>query len=155
MIWAKADPLRKVRQLSDHQGNEYSDAVAPLENLRKLNRGKFEEILSNLRRLRVRPPLLQSLLYHFDSKPDSMPAAGLPKDLENLAAALVAAFLRHGEMPNVQVDAKTLEATYRLQYSASNGQKVRSGSLRQEIRYTNISRRWLVTGIRTVERLSE
>ena len=52
-------------------------------------------------------------------------------------------------------DINTLEATYRLRYSASNGKKSRSGTVRQGIRYTLAAGRWQVSGIQTIERVPE
>jgi S1-C subfamily serine protease len=49
-------------------------------------------------------------------------------------------------------DVNTLEATYRLRFSASDGKRDRSGTLVQGIRYTLINGRWLVSGIQTIER---
>ncbi len=49
----------------------------------------------------------------------------------------------------------TLEATYRLRYSASDGKRNRSGTLVQGIRYTLTDGRWLVSGIKTIERVTE
>ena len=185
---------------------EYLEAVAPMGNLRKLDRVEFERLLAVCRSLRVHPPQLQSMLIHFDDMQDgatSVAAATAPTDPEKLAAGLVAGFLRHGQGPDVQAeladyaatvnpyfdqgqqtratilkdlttyraqwpsrslqllavesarrdDMDTLEATYRLRYSASDGKKTRTGTLIQGIRYTLTNGRWLVSGIQTIERV--
>ena len=49
----------------------------------------------------------------------------------------------------------TLEATYRLRYSANDGKRNRSGTLVQGIRYTLTDGQWLVSGIQTLERVTE
>lgn len=46
----------------------------------------------------------------------------------------------------------TLEATFRLRYTASDGKRHRAGALVQAIRYTRTNGRWLVSGIQTIER---
>ncbi len=190
---------------------EYLDAVAPMGNLRKLDRVEFERLLGLCRALRVHPPQLQSMLIHFDDMPDDSSTATAPAaaaeqtNPEKLAAGLVAGFLRHGQGPDVQAeladyaatvnpyfdqgqqtrtgilkdittyraqwprrslqllavesarrdDTDTLEATYRLRYSASDGKKTRTGTLIQGIRYTLTNGRWLVSGIQTIERVVE
>lgn len=52
-------------------------------------------------------------------------------------------------------DLNTLEATYRLRYSATNGKTTRAGTLIQRIRYILTGNRWLVSGIQTIERVVE
>ncbi len=54
-----------------------------------------------------------------------------------------------------QDEAGTLEATYRLRYSASNGKRTRKGTLIQGIRYVLTDGKWLVAGIQTLERVSD
>jgi hypothetical protein len=54
-----------------------------------------------------------------------------------------------------KTDANTLEATYQLQFRASDGKKARTGVLRQSIHYTRAGDRWLVSGIQTIERVSK
>ncbi len=185
--------------------NDYLDAVSPMQNLRKLDRPEFDRLIGIARALRVHPPELQAMLYHFDNLEEPEIAAVAPTKPEELAAALVAAFLRHGVAPDVQAeladyaatvnpyfdqgaqqhpailkdittyraswprrtlnliavesarrdDLNTLEATYRLRYSATNGRKTRSGTLIQGIRYTLTGKRWLVSGIQTIERVTE
>ena len=184
--------------------DEYLDAVSPMESLRKLDRAEFERLIEICRSQAAHPPQMQSMLYHFDNMPDnSNIAAAAPTTPEKLAGTLVAAFLRHGQEPNIQVeladyaatvepyfdqgrqtgtgiakditayraqwpqrslqlvgiesarldDVNTLEATYRLRFTASDGRRNRSGTLVQGIRYTRISGHWLVSGIQTIERI--
>lgn len=190
---------------SNLKDEDFLEAVSPLESLRKLDRGKFDELLAACRSLRVHPPELQSMLYHFDNLAEPDIAVAAPTKPEELAASLVAAFLRHGVAPDVQAeladyaptvnpffdqgaqqhpailkdittyraswprrtlnligvesarrdDLNTLEATYRLRYSAASGKKTRSGTLIQGIRYTLTDKRWLVSGIQTIERVAE
>jgi S1-C subfamily serine protease len=52
-------------------------------------------------------------------------------------------------------DTETLEATYRLKFTASDGKRNQSGTVIQGIRYTRIKDRWLVSGIETLERVGE
>lgn len=190
---------------SNLKDEDFLEAVSPLESLRKLDRGKFDELLAACRSLRVHPPELQSMLYHFDNLAEPDIAVAAPTKPEELAASLVAAFLRHGVAPDVQAeladyaptvnpffdqgaqqhpailkdittyraswprrtlnligvesarrdDLNTLEATYRLRYSAASGKKTRSGTLIQGVRYTLTDKRWLVSGIQTIERVAE
>jgi S1-C subfamily serine protease len=94
----------KSLALSYLREDEYINAMTPLENLRKLDRAKFEEILAIVRKLRLRSPETQSLLRHFDSKAENEPAAALPELPEKLAAVLIGTFLRHGEGGDMQVE---------------------------------------------------
>lgn len=52
-------------------------------------------------------------------------------------------------------DIENLDATYRLQYTASDGKRTRSGSLIQSIHYTLSGGRWQVSGIQTIEKIAE
>ncbi len=52
-------------------------------------------------------------------------------------------------------DLNTLEATYRLRYSAINGKTTRSGTLVKGIRFTLAAGRWQVSGIQTIESVTE
>ena len=52
-------------------------------------------------------------------------------------------------------DINTLEATFRIRFTASDGRRNRSGILIQGIRYTKAKDRWLVSGIQTIERVNE
>lgn len=51
--------------------------------------------------------------------------------------------------------AETLEASFRLRYTATDGRRNRAGTLVQSIRYTRLNGVWLVSGIRTTQRLKE
>jgi S1-C subfamily serine protease len=52
-------------------------------------------------------------------------------------------------------DIDTLEATYRLSYTASDGKTNRSGKLIQWIHWTHQGGRWVVSGVQTTKRLSK
>lgn len=197
-IWA-------ALSISFLNANDHLEAISPMENLRKLDRPEFDRLIGIARSLRVHPPDLQAMLHHFDNLEEPEIAAAAPTKPEDLAASLVATFLRHGVAADVQAeladyaatvnpyfdqgaqqrpailkdintyragwprrslelvavesarrdDLNTLEATYRLRYSASNGKTTRSGTLIQGIRYTLTGKRWLVSGIQTIERVVE
>jgi S1-C subfamily serine protease len=213
--WKKAAALSPSNAITWQQlassflrEGEFYSAISPLENLRKLDRREFEELLAACRAVRVHPPALRSMLHHFanlDETDGSNATAEATTDPQKLAASLVAGFLRHGVVSDIQAelgdyaptvnpyfdqgaqqrpailkdittyradwplrslrlveietarrdDIDTLEATYRLRYSASNGKTSRSGTLRQGIRYTRSEGRWYVSGIQTIERVPE
>lgn len=52
-------------------------------------------------------------------------------------------------------DMHTLEATFRLRYTASDGKHNRFGVLVQGVRYTLTNGRWLISGIQTIGRVKE
>lgn len=194
------------------KAGEYIEAISPLENLRKTNLPEFDALLLSARSLRAPPPQLQAMLSHFETiakgiattPPKALPVADPTATTpEQLASGLVAAFLRHGQGPEVQTeladyadvvnpyfdqgqksraailddittyrrqwplrtlqlvtiesakrdDLNTLQAVFRLSYTANDGKQIRRGTLVQKIRFSKIGGRWLDSGIQTVERV--
>jgi S1-C subfamily serine protease len=200
-----ADIWERLAESHIRQGR-YVDAIAPMENLRKLDNEKFDKLHSSLRSQRRKTPQLQTLLDRFNEEPPkALPIEESLASPEELAVSLITAFLKHGEEPDIQTELadyaenvdpyfdqgqkgkpailrdlttyraqwphrtlrmiaiesarrdgpSNLEATYRLQYTASDGKRNRSGTIVQEIRYTLTHGRWLVSGIKTLKRLTE
>lgn len=52
-------------------------------------------------------------------------------------------------------ETNNLEASFRVKFRASNGKETRTGTLVQGIRFTITDGRWLVSGVKTIERMKE
>ena len=103
----------------------YMEALDPLTNLRKLDRGAFEKILSVLRSLPSHPPQLQTVLIHFKSMADDeIQKDQNAPDPAKLAASLVAGFLQHGQEQDARAELADYSATVEPYFD--NGRKTKA-----------------------------
>lgn len=84
---------------------EFIDAIAPLEVLRGLDRGKFESILDAYRKFGTESPELNAMLIHFAAAtPSETHSSSPPSDIKKLAQSLVQNFLNHGAGPDIRAE---------------------------------------------------
>ena len=126
--------------------DDYAEAVAPLENLRRLDREKFDSLIGDLETVKISNLGLNALLAHLENLDEREITPAAPTKPEELAASLVAAFLDHGEGPDIQTELADYAATVNPYFD--QGQQTREGIAKD---ITTYRAQWPRRSLRLVE----